>query len=359
MREKRGAHHNNLQRAMISHELRNALSGVAGLGQQLISSELTPEQLVLVRALHQSTLQMRWLVNALGPDGDNVQFPLAPRLSNLHGIELMEQLIRGHLAPAREKGSALLLCIRPDVPTMWRSDERLLRLVLDNLLGNAVKYGRGGEITMEVLTSGNGLIIQVRDDGPGLDSEAQTRMFDPWVRCEEGRSGVSGAGLGLYLCRCIMARLNGSISYSADGVNGSCFKLNLPGILTNRSRQSAALSCGLLQSLVCLLSLPDGFQCSLVSILSRLGVNRIVTERGRIANLPATVCVIEIAGSRSAHTAVRRQGGLSFTASAAGWKDCGATASRWLPQPFLESTVGPVLMELALQHRIFRTTTGM
>jgi len=355
MRGKGDTHHTHLQRALISHELRNALSGIAGLSQQLSCSGLTAGQLALVRALEQSTRQMRWLVRALGQGGESALFPLSPRLASLPGIELMEQLVHGHTVNAREAGMALLLDVRPDVPSGWRSDKRLLRLVLDNLLSNAIKYGRG-EIMLEVEAAGDGLIIRVRNGGLGLDADAQSRMFEPWVRCAEGESETSGAGLGLYLCRCIMSRLTGSISYSAESAGGSCLALNLPSALPNRTRQSVSSPSRLLQSLVCVLSLHGGLRRSLASILARLSVARIVSAPEDIAQLSFADCVIEITDRSPAHTAGMRNRGLWFTASAPGRTKPGEDLSRWLPQPFLESTVGPVLMELVLERRLSRTS---
>ena len=341
---------------MISHELRNVLSGFTGLGEQLAASGLAPKQLSLVRALQQSTRQMCWLVEALGLDGENAHLSLSPRFTNVHGIELLEQLIRCHILAAVENGKVLLLTIGSEIPSTWRCDERLLRLVLDNLLGNAIKYGGPGEIVLEVASdaAATGLEISVRDSGPGVETRAQTRMFDPWVRCDMGRSGVDGAGLGLYLCERIMSRLDGSIVYTANGVDESCFTLNLPGVASTQARQPAPVASGLIQSVTCVLSLPGSLQGSLAAILARLGVSRIVANREELADLPATVCIVEITDRCPAQIAGRQHGGLLFTAGANDRGISRTIRSSWLPRPFLESTVGPVLMALALEHRIFR-----
>jgi hypothetical protein len=353
MRGKRGVNQSNLHMAMISHELRNALSGSAGLGQQLAASGLTPEQLHLVHALQQSTRQMCWLVDALGREGENVQFPLSPRIASVHGIELLEQLIRSHLVPALEKGILLLLKVAPGIPPAWRCDERLLRLVLENLLGNAIKHGGSGEITLEVGAAETGLIIRVRDSGPGIDAEAQTRMFDPWVRGDRDGSEVNGSGLGLYLCQTIMSGLQGSLVYSAHGEEGSCFDLKLPRVLSTHNRQPVPAVSVLLRSVVCVLSLPDGLRSSLVSILLRLGVSRVVIAREELAELPESDCIVEIS-DRCPLPSAGRQHGVLFIAAGECGVDPRTIRSRWLPFPILESTVGPLLMELAFEHRIAR-----
>jgi hypothetical protein len=272
----------------------------------------------------------------------------------VHGIELLEQLIRSHLVPALEKGILLLLKVAPGLPSAWRCDERLLRLVLENLLGNAIKHGGSGEITLEVRAAETGLIIRVRDNGPGIGEQMQTRMFDPWVRGDRGGSEVNGSGLGLYLCQTIMSGLQGSLVYSALGEEGSCFDLKLPRVLSTHNRQPVPAVSVLLRSVVCVLSLPDGLRSSLVSILLRLGVSRVVIAREELAELPESDCIVEIS-DRCPLPSAGRQHGVLFIAAGECGVDPRTIRSRWLPFPILESTVGPLLMELALEHRIAQT----
>ena len=134
---------------ITSHELRNALCGIFGLVDLLESSGLNPVQQSLVAALKRSSRQMNWLMDAFVPRGDNIQFHSSARRVAANGIDLLEQLIQCHLVAAQDNSIRLLLVVDSGMPEDWRVDRYLLWLVLDNLLGNAIKYGGPGEVVLE------------------------------------------------------------------------------------------------------------------------------------------------------------------------------------------------------------------
>jgi signal transduction histidine kinase len=102
--------------------------------------------------------------------------------------------------------------------------------VLTNLVDNAVKYSPdGGRVDVRVTRSGNRICFRVRDEGLGIPPSEQRRIFEKFFRLDPDMTrGVGGTGLGLYICRELVDRMDGRISVSSDGRSGSAFTVDLP-----------------------------------------------------------------------------------------------------------------------------------
>ncbi|HEU5477408.1 MAG TPA: ATP-binding protein [Gaiellaceae bacterium] len=114
------------------------------------------------------------------------------------------------------------------LPTI-RGDRARLRQVLGNLIENAVKYSpEGGEVRVSA-TAGNGAVqIAVRDSGPGIPREQQTRIFEKFGRADVEGGSKPGTGLGLFIARSIAEAHGGSLEVSSGGEPGSTFILTVP-----------------------------------------------------------------------------------------------------------------------------------
>ena len=109
-----------------------------------------------------------------------------------------------------------------------------VRTVLRNLLGNAVKYSLPDShpIQLKANLNGDGLIVQVLDDGPGIPEEDLASIFDPFFRVDRSRSRKTGGyGLGLSICKRIVEAHGGRIEATNSAGGGTCFRLTLPGSL--------------------------------------------------------------------------------------------------------------------------------
>jgi signal transduction histidine kinase len=107
-----------------------------------------------------------------------------------------------------------------------------LRVVLENLVDNALKYG-GDEpnVRIHARKDGSALLVDVADDGIGFDPGEAENLFRPFVRTtEEGSPSRHGAGLGLSIARALMRRMGGDVTARSDGPGrGACFTVHLPG----------------------------------------------------------------------------------------------------------------------------------
>lgn len=118
----------------------------------------------------------------------------------------------------------------PAHPVSLSSDPVLLRLVLQNLLSNSLKYSpKKGQVHVELVTHPHAVCISVSDAGMGIPSEEQSHIFQKFFRAKNARSaGAEGSGLGLYLAKTIVGNLGGSISFRSERGKGTTFTIRLP-----------------------------------------------------------------------------------------------------------------------------------
>jgi signal transduction histidine kinase len=110
------------------------------------------------------------------------------------------------------------------------ADPDKLRQILTNLIDNAIKYSPdGGRVEVEIGRSGGRVRFRVTDEGLGIPPAEQDRIFEKFFRLDPNLTrGVGGTGLGLYISRELVLRMNGRIWVDSDGRSGSSFFLELP-----------------------------------------------------------------------------------------------------------------------------------
>jgi two-component system, OmpR family, sensor histidine kinase VicK len=115
--------------------------------------------------------------------------------------------------------------------------------VLINLIDNAVKYSPdGGRVEVAVESRDGGVRIAVRDEGIGIAPLEQRRIFGKFYRVDPGLArGVGGTGLGLYICRELVRRMDGRLSVSSEEGKGSTFAVDLP-VATAAGKDAAAVA---------------------------------------------------------------------------------------------------------------------
>jgi two-component system sensor histidine kinase VicK len=123
----------------------------------------------------------------------------------------------------------LTLETEPDVPAV-AADSDKLRQILVNLLDNAVKYSPdGGHIHLRIAPADGFVSFAITDEGLGVPTSEHGRVFEKFYRLDpELTRGVGGTGLGLYISRELVRRMNGRISIESQEGEGSTFKVELP-----------------------------------------------------------------------------------------------------------------------------------
>ncbi|WP_238367395.1 ATP-binding protein [Mesobacterium pallidum] len=216
--------------SQISHELRTPMTSIRAFSEILRDMELTEEeQNRYASVIHDESLRLTRLLDDLLDLSvlENGQVSLNIRRGNLSVV--LDQAVAS--ASAGEGGRRLE--IRRDKAQedqVLASDLDRLAQVFINLIANARKYCDATQprLTIAVSRREGGVVVDFIDNGSGIPKEAQDLIFEKFSRLGEQKAG--GAGLGLAICREIMTRLGGDITY-LPGQGGAAFRVRLPAHL--------------------------------------------------------------------------------------------------------------------------------
>ncbi|MGE3854264.1 MAG: response regulator, partial [Planctomycetota bacterium] len=219
--------------ASISHELRTPIAASMATAEALRQSTrnpLTPDQLASVRNIVGAGEHLLSLVNDLidiaSLASGSVQLSPAP----LNLAELCVQTVETLEQMAEDRGITLHQRIDPSIGRVM-GDDRRLRQILFNLIGNAIKFTpRGGRVSLEADTLPDGQVrMRVRDTGIGMPPELIPNLFVPFMRGDATRvARIEGAGLGLALVGQLLGIMRGRIDVESEVGHGSVFTVVIP-----------------------------------------------------------------------------------------------------------------------------------
>jgi PAS domain S-box-containing protein len=219
--------------ATVSHELRTPLAAIYGSAQTLLREDVEFDESDKKRLLdviaHEAERLSRIADDILFANKlDSGQLALGASGIDLRTLarDVVEEM-RACFA-AREDISFELTV--PEALDSVAGDPDRLRQVLINLIDNAVKYSpNGGRVEVAVEARDGGVRMAVRDEGIGIPALEQRRIFGKFYRVDPGLArGVGGTGLGLYICRELVRRMDGRLSVSSEEGKGSTFAVDLP-----------------------------------------------------------------------------------------------------------------------------------
>lgn len=214
--------------AFLSHDLRNNLNAVTlmleGLSYGLANAPQFKEEARDVEALRQAVFETIEGMDRLLQAERLRKGAVALKLGAVKLRPLAAEIIAQASRPAGEKGLRIENAV-PDVAAV-QSDRELLTLVLQNLLGNAVKYSQRGTIRVEATEHELGWKVGVADQGPGIPPEKRAALFQAFSRGET--HGQPGVGLGLNIASHAARLLGADLVVESELGQGSTFSFTVP-----------------------------------------------------------------------------------------------------------------------------------
>ena len=223
--------------ANMSHEIRNPLNGVIGLACLLQDSELSTQQRGIAVSLRKCAEYLSALVEDI-LDFSKIEagrMTISAQPFNLHGM--LADIGSIFAWQSQEQQMPISLSLSPDLPEMVIGDEAKIKQIVINYVSNALKYAGHGAI--EIAADGRRLpgciaeiSIEVRDQGPGIPTDEQPRLFEKFSRGRRAQQDkVCGTGLGLAVCRAYGEKMGGAVGCASTPDHGSIFWFKIAMLL--------------------------------------------------------------------------------------------------------------------------------
>ena len=236
--------------ATVSHELRTPLAAIYGAALTLRRDDVDLENEMrdtLLRVIADEAARLGEIVNDLLLASQLDSGKLHVEIEPCDPLEIVRTEIEAAGAHAPE--SVVLSIDAPGQVPVVSADAGQLRQVVANLIDNAIKYSPvGGEVTVSLRPDNGSVRMEVSDTGIGIPPEERRRIFEKFYRLDpEMTGGIGGTGLGLYICRELVRRIDGRIWVEENAPHGSTFVVEIPrtaGVQITNGQPATAESLG-------------------------------------------------------------------------------------------------------------------
>ncbi|MGH1418010.1 MAG: PAS domain-containing hybrid sensor histidine kinase/response regulator [Hyphomicrobiaceae bacterium] len=265
--------------AAASHDILQPLNAARLYTATLLERNLKNDDSALVGNVDASLMAVEEIFTALIDISRLDSGRLAPNIVDISLAKMFDQLRLEFGPMAQEKN----LELRVVSSSVWvRSDRRMLRRILQNLVSNAIKYTRTGSVLLGVRHKGDNVLIQVIDAGPGIPADKKDVVFQEFQRLEGAGSQISGLGLGLSIVDRVCRMLQHDLSLDTEPGRGSTFSVRVPRGQVNLKPEQAqkpfALAGQMLnRGVLCIDNEPE-VRNSMTALLSGWGLDVLVAS---------------------------------------------------------------------------------
>lgn len=213
----------------ISHELRTPLNSILGYAQLLEDDPAVPaHRRDAVQVIRRGGDHLLSLIEGTLDIARIESGRLALEAAPMRFADVLDEIARMFELQAAARGLGFEHERAGTLPSLVRADEKRLRQILINLLGNAVKFTRAGRVTLRSAYSREMARFEIEDTGPGMGEAELQRVFEPFERgTAAGGSAVGGTGLGLTIARMLTDLMGGEMTVRSTPGVGTCFSIRL------------------------------------------------------------------------------------------------------------------------------------
>ena len=212
----------------ISHELRTPLNSILGYAQLMgEDASIPPHRKQAVSVIKRGGEHLLSLIEGTLDIARIESGKLTLTVKPMHFADFVQEIASMFELEAHAKGLAFHFEEGSILPMVVRADEKRVRQILINLLGNAIKFTSSGQITFRVRYAREMATIDIEDTGPGLSVLEHERIFEPFTRANTAGSTAPGSGLGLTIAKMLTDLMGGELKVSSTLGEGSLFKVKL------------------------------------------------------------------------------------------------------------------------------------
>jgi signal transduction histidine kinase/CheY-like chemotaxis protein/purine-cytosine permease-like protein len=230
----------------ISHELRTPLNSILGYAQLLEDDPAVPaHRRDAVQVIRRGGDHLLSLIEGTLDIARIESGRLTLEAAPMRFADVLDEIARMFELQAAARGLNFEHQRTGTLPSLVRADEKRLRQILINLLGNAVKFTRVGRVILRSAYSREMARFEIEDTGPGMGDTELQRVFEPFERgTAAGATAVGGTGLGLTIARMLTDLMGGEMTVSSTPGVGTCFsiRLYLPELAAGQAGKHRAIS---------------------------------------------------------------------------------------------------------------------
>jgi CheY-like chemotaxis protein/PAS domain-containing protein len=273
--------------AVMSHEIRTPMNAILGLNEILSRTQLTETQSRHLNNIKKSAHSLLTIINDILDFSKIEAGKLEIINANYNLGSLLDNLYSMFSILFKAKNLILNFTIDENIPYAVNGDENRTRQVLTNLLSNAFKYTREGQVDFSARLESDTLRFDVKDTGIGIRKEDTEKLFKPFEQLDTRKNrNVVGTGLGLAICYKLCRLMGGDLLLESEYGKGSVFSIVLPYAPAEAQTEEAAPEQGVFSVHDAKLLVVDDIEINLevcAAMLESFGIKAELATSGRKA----------------------------------------------------------------------------